>query len=427
MDRRGRGQETRIGRRVQATTLAVLLLGSLFPTIAGTEPVLVAAVLAVPMVLFQVFAALPRVHPVVPFVTVLFGALVGTGLLNPPVTAYGAEKLTRLATLTLLSAAAAALIRSRAGLATFGRVWLGLATVLALVALVGGQEVAGRAVGFEGNNAIWLGRAMATGLVVLVWLRWTGRVRAVPAAALAGVLLGGLWVTGSRGPMLAAVLGVAVLAARPVLARTGRTLVLLFGALAGAAALAFVPALQESRLAALLFGRDQDVTADIRGELLTRGVAAAREHPGGTGYGGYMAAAGTEPVPYPHNLFLEVAVEAGWAVAALLILIVVFVAARLSRRPGDPAAALLLALLAVEVLHVSASGDLNARTFFAVLTLGFLVSTWPRLASVHDEGLPQPRLQLVDLSLQGGERRAAGIRDGGGVRGGVQEAPQGAG
>ena len=85
----------------------------------------------------------------------------------------------------------------------------------------------------------------------------------------------------------------------------------------------------------------------------------------------------SSPSRYPHNLWLEVLCEAGWAAGGMLIAIVVRVAWRLVRASRtEPAAVLLLSLAAFEVVCVSVSGDLNARTFFFVLTLGYAVSWW---------------------------------------------------
>ena len=360
---------------LRAYTLVLLLTGSLFPDIGGMNLVAPAAVLAVLFVIGAVAASVPRVHPALVVVVPVFGVLIAYGVLVDPVSAYGEEKVARLATLTLLSALAAALIRGFDDLVAVAFAWVVLGAVLAVVVIFGDQAQAGRAVGFEGNNAIGVGRMLATGVVFAVWLQWQRRLPVVSVLALVGAFAAAIWTTGSRGPFLAALLGLLVLAMGARHRARAAGWLLAFGAVL-VAAFAFVPAVRASRIGLFLSDPHSDLTARLRLDLWDRTWWVISENPGGVGYGGFGRAARVLPVPYPHNLFLELTAEAGWLVGAGLIGVVAVVMMRLLGR-GTEGATLALALLVVETVGVCVSGDLNARPFFLFLTVGYIVARWP--------------------------------------------------
>lgn len=364
--------ESRLDRQIRALSLVLLLTGSLLPDVGGVNLVLPAAIVVVIVLIADCLRSLPTFHPALRLVLVIFTVLGAYALLKHPDTAYGQEKFMRLMTLTVLSAGAATLIRGRDSLVVFCKAWLMMACLLSAAALFSGAQIADRAIAFEGDNAIGVGRVLASAAIGIVWLRWERVIgRALTASGFC-LLMAGLWATGSRGPMVAAGVGVALLAFRSRAARATRVGLILT---AGVVTLGFIAYVApQSRLASLLFSRGQDLTVGIREMLWTRAWGVIVEHPGGVGYGEYMSAAGVAPVPYPHNLFLEVTAELGWLIGGLLLFVVIGILRGLFRRAGrDGSAGLVLALFAAEVAEVSVSGDMTARPFFFFLTLGYVV------------------------------------------------------
>lgn len=386
--------ETDLGRRVRAIAFTMLLIGTLLPTVGGHSVAVPAIALAVPLVIYELLGALPRIHPALRFAVPLFAVLALPGLLTPPDTVYGHDKFVRLITFTLLSALAASLVRNPRGLLSVARVWTFVACLLAAITASGhGTIVAGRLSVFD-SNPIWLARAFASALIFVAWMLWQRRMRVLLALPLVGLLLVGLYLTGSRGPAIGAVLGVVVLALFANRARTSRIVGVILAAAALAATFAYSQTAATSRLGTFLADPTEGTTASPRYELLQRTIPVIRENPGGVGYGNWQAASGESYLMWPHNLYLELLAEGGWFVGSVLIVALVVVLLRLARRSRMSAeAGLVLALLVAEAFAVSVSGDLNARSFFAFLTLGAVVAKWPvAVGAVDDDVAADPHL-----------------------------------
>lgn len=359
-------------RWARAVVLTVLLAGSLYPAVGGHVPAALAAVVAVPLVAWEVQRVLPRAHPVLA-VLPLFAVLAVPRWLLPVDTDYGQAKWRNLVTVTLLSALAACLVRDRAGLGVFAKVWAVSGVLLAVGALTGGVEQ-GRAVGLDDANPIWLARAIGSGLVALLWLTATRRVRWLLAAPALAVGMAGLVATGSRGPLAAALAGAAVVTLGSLRRPAAKVATISGGSALAFAAWQWWHPTPGSRMAGLA-DPATGFAESGRTELLRQTWPVLQEHPWGVGWGNWQWVTGVPSYfRYPHNLWLEVATEAGWVVAAVVVAAVALVLARLWRRRGNPLAVLAGALLAAEVVSVSVSGDVNARTFWAVLALGWLVS-----------------------------------------------------
>lgn len=362
---------TRAGRVSRSILTVTLLLGSLFPTIGNTNLVLIAAILSAPVIAYEVLRWLPRAHKILFFVVPLFGVAAVCALLIAPATPYGHTKLLMFLTLTLASAMAACLLRDRQSVITFALTWVVAATVLAVFALAGFTGT-GRANVFEANP-IWLARAIAIAAVAVTWFWWQHVGKPLLMFLLLVLLIGGLFATGSRGPLLGAIIGVTVLAlgARRLRFRRVATVVVI---VAGAAiALQSLPLFNDSRLADVLTNN----TDGSRQIIWSDTLRVIEAHPFGVGLGNWSVyAEAPQQFLWPHNIFLEVASELGLIVAVLFIAAVIYVFVRLIRASAtNPTALLVLAFLACTTFDVNVSGDLNARTFFFLLTLGYLSST----------------------------------------------------
>ena len=356
-----------LGPHILAAAVVLMLFASLLGPLNRTAVVVAAA----GVIGLSLIGALAR-HGVVAGRTVLLVCLIVSvvairAYLDPPSSEYGHTKWVNFCTVTLATMMAAAAVLSDRTVRALSFWWVLAGAVLALLAISGTDTGSGRAQ-VDGSNPVWLGRAIAASTVVAVWMALSGVWRWWRTVLVVPLLVAGLLATGSRGPAMAAVVGVLVLLLVPTDRRSSR---LIWVGLAGTAAFVvapFVPAVAESR-----FGRflaEGDVDGEARSSMWLSGLRAIPDNPWGAGLGEWSSAV-YSPFAWPHNIFIEVFIEQGWLVGLLLVGLVVGVVRRLWRRSGnDPSLQLALALVLTETVHVSTSGDLNARTFFFVLLLG---------------------------------------------------------
>jgi O-antigen ligase len=285
---------------------------------------------------------------------------------------YSSDKVLRLFTLTLLATLAPILlIRTVADAEKFIWAWTaicGLAVARALIDPRAAGAYAGAPVTADGLDTTDLGDASALVLVVIVlaflWNR-IGFFLAVAIGAPAGYVL---LQSGSRAPLLAAVVAVvagAFLArARPHPLRAAVVVGFVGCGLAGAYALA--PYYAQERIRALFEG---GLSTDVgtRADLFRAAWLAVRESPLGLGWGGFQTFSSLT-YDYPHNLVLEVLAEAGVILGGLFL---VWVAARfwLARRETTSfAGAAAFAIFAFMLVAVLVSGDINSnRLLFFVI------------------------------------------------------------
>ncbi|MGA4682976.1 O-antigen ligase family protein [Micromonospora sp. AB353] len=403
-DVRPQRDSTAAGDYLRAAVLVLLLIGSMLPT-TGFPLNELFAIVAVPFIIHALARRLPLIHPalgVVALLALLFGTVV---YLRPPDSEYGIGKAQNLFTFTLFTALAAALLSDREQVVRWARLWLISGLCLSLFALLGDVDGAGRAIGMAGNNPIWLARAIGSPAVALVWLVYQRRIprsMAIPAGLL---LTAGLVATGSRGPAVAMLIGITlVFATAGRQQRLARVAIVLTPILiAGYAAVTFGLVSADSRIGAFIVDPADTAYSSERLDLAQPTLGLIADHPGGVGIGRWAEYAGIPRVAYPHNLWLEVLSEAGWVVGGLFILIVVRTVWLLSRTSrSEPTAALVLALLAFEIVVTSVSGDLNARTLFFTLALGHCVSRWPAERARHRRAKTvAPRIGAAGVGVPG--------------------------
>ncbi|MBF0722787.1 O-antigen ligase family protein [Sanguibacter inulinus] len=362
-------------RVLRSLVIIILLLGGLLPEFMGLNVVVAAAVVAAPLVVYDLWRALPRVHEVIYIVVPVFGIFAAHAIFVAPGADYGVEKLLKFVTLTLATAMSACLLRDEESVSIFAKTWVLYSSLLSVMALFE-YSGSGRAGGFD-SSPIWLARALVAAALMVLWF-WRTRVYSrwacIPVIVL---LLAGAFVTGSRGPVLGFAVGCVVLA---FLGRSGRgfRLLLLFGVAAvGVAMMRLLPIFSQSRLT----NPDSASASNYYRRLLweiTPPVVV--EHPLGVGFGNWASAAGApEQYSYPHSLFLEIASELGIPITIAFVCLIAYVLISLYRISElSRASMLIVVLLCSELVAVNLSGDLNARTFFFLLTLGFLVSRWYR-------------------------------------------------
>lgn len=212
----------------------------------------------------------------------------------------------------------------------------------------------------EGSSTISVGRTAGAALIVLCCLVLSKRL-VLPAVALAPVLVAGMVLCESRGPMLAALvaLGVVTLSA----SKHARGMALLGAAgvvVTAGAALAAKP----ERFTSLT-----DASASIRFQLWEETFGLALGHPfTGIGWGNLYdfedpaLRLGLDALQYPHNVPLEVASEAGLvALAALVLAMVLAVRSQWRAARSGVTELAMLGLLVFAVVNSMVSGDVGSN------------------------------------------------------------------
>lgn len=282
--------------------------------------------------------------------------------LAAPGTEYAASKTRILLIFTLFFALAPfALLRSNSQRKAF-------VVALAVVCLAGGvMTLIAPDEGYDvimlaGTNTIGTARIAGTGALIFFILALTlkSKGRRLLCLILAALLVFVLAASGSRGPVLGIIVGVAgVVFLAPVLKKRR------FGGIALTAlgsAGAYWWASKEvatDRAFAWLSG-ERDESTNIRQYLWRVASERAAFEPFGAGLGGFALNHDVpSTLPYPHNLFIEVYYEAGWITGTVLVLFIAASLVRLWRRAGNPISAVLFGLLLFALANAMVSGDIN--------------------------------------------------------------------
>jgi O-antigen ligase len=221
------------------------------------------------------------------------------------------------------------------------------------------------------EDPISLGRHSADGVLIAMYLALSaGRVLRLWAAACLPVLGVALLGAGSRGPVVGLACGVFVLLALAASNRRTRRRLVLVGVGILVAVMVvpeLVPNSTISRSLSILTGSgsgDAGLSSNGRAELWSAAYSAFAAHPLiGIGTGAFASITTTSQL-YPHNLFLEAAVEFGLVGLVLVALFVGDVAARLIRswrsaaESDRPAVSIVIALLVAAMVNAFFSGAL---------------------------------------------------------------------
>ncbi len=248
-----------------------------------------------------------------------------------------------------------------------------LTASLMLVKLLAGSAVAavgGRFSLSATEYPIYLGRTSAEGLIIAFYAVLAAiTVRAHLMAMMAIPLLAAaLLAAGSRGPVLALVIGLMTLLALTASNRLiRRRMLLLAGALVATALVVplVVPGSVITRsLSAVLGDSAHGLSSNGRLVLWSQAYTALEQHPFvGIGTGGFAALSAENP--YPHNLFLEVAAELGLVGLAVVIALVGSLIAslistwRATAGNGRLAAAVVAALFVNALVNALVSGAIQ--------------------------------------------------------------------
>ncbi|MHB1836704.1 MAG: O-antigen ligase family protein [Solirubrobacteraceae bacterium] len=199
-------------------------------------------------------------------------------------------------------------------------------------------------------GAISLGRTSADGALIAIGVILIARRTWQRFAALAVVPLTLLAMlsAGSRGPTVAFVIGLLVMIVLSATTGRAQKQLLLVGAVLVAAGFLLplvVPGSAISRALSAILGTGHGLSSNGRSTLWNLALNAFSSHIWlGIGTGGYAALA---TLPYPHDVFLEMAAELGVIGLIVVSLLLWSMAARLraSWRAADPADRLVVALV----------------------------------------------------------------------------------
>lgn len=311
-------------------------------------------------------------------------ALLVLGMLNKPLTPYGAHKTTSLLLVTLPTILLTVVIL-RNQTQWLRLVWsfaiLGpIIALLAIAVLLLGSQTGLRFTGGQDillSGPINVSRASALGLLSILVLLSRARPRR-PLHTLGPLTLGlasaiGLWISGTRAPVLAVFIAlVAVLSVTQTKARFFKLIIigLAISALALAPSLLQVDPRPAQRI---LTTFDANEVLDGQSRLLHAryAIASIASSPAPAGWGNYAPTVEARaPLgPYPHNLLLEVFVELGWlGGVALLSFCFGLLRYLLSIQPS-PARDIAFGVITLVFFNALFSGDLNGNREFLALGL----------------------------------------------------------
>lgn len=296
---------------------------------------------------------------------------------------YATEKVSRLFTLTLVATVAPLfLLQGRDEIYRFFNALTLLSLLLGVDAglqLMKGGDGLNRLSAF-GANPISFGRAIGSLFLWCAVLGIEGRLRGVVAAsavAVAGLLL---VASGSRGPLLSALGGLAL--AGMLYYRRDRRMLLRFSLAALMVtvsvtfALASAPETSGERIERFAQG-DLGRSELTRVDAYLQSLDLIAAHPAGVGWGGFasridQSGLGGYERQYPHNMLLEAYLEGGWLVGSYLLLLLAWSGSRILRLPRAPENHGLFLFFLYFLMNAMVSGDLNDnRLLFALMAMGF--------------------------------------------------------
>lgn len=309
----------------------------------------------------------------------LFGLFL-FGLLNQPYTTYAVEKSQRLFTLTLLSATAAAvLFRNREQVR---KLIIAMSVVSLSILVTGlqslGSDIASRMVGGSADTVATGQLAGTAFLGVLIWGLEGSAGRFGVSLVFLAISLISLLAAGSKGPIVAC--GVVTLSLfviyKAKLAGVIRRLLLILLVLAVAVTVLWqmLPTGSTGRIANFFtdgFNEASSSTAMGRTEFYSVASSSIPDYPFGAGWGGFGSLIEDSSRQYPHNIILEIFLEAGWIAGLAFVLLLsqsLYRLGLIAWRANTWVMRAAFALLVYYSICAMFSGDVNDnRTLFVLM------------------------------------------------------------
>jgi O-antigen ligase len=332
---------------------------------------------------------------------------------SSPDQAYGSMKVQLYAADVLIFFVASIFVGSRrADLQLFFLVLLGLTAISSLVfvvQLVGGAAqdvISGRFSLATQEYPIDLGRASADGLLVAIYFLLSAYRRSLrgPVALAIPVVAIAMIAAGSRGPVVAFVVGLAALLALSATSHRARRRFALVGVVFALVAIVVplvVPSTSIGRALSTIVGSASGLSSNGRSDLWSIAIASFSQHFAlGLGTGGFasLPSSVSAGILYPHNLFLEAASELGIIGLVAILVIVVGLVVRLAglwRSTLDEdrlVATVLIALFLTALTNACFSEAIygNAEIWmWGGLAIG--------MGAQMTQGIPAPRLRSASI------------------------------
>lgn len=322
-------------------------------------------------------------------------------------TSYSILKCERLFTFALLSALLPMLIlASIAEVAQLVRTMVAVGAIIsagALLQLGRGVSSYERITGFN-SDTISLGRNAGIALVGLYTMLQSNAKHRFWKALLCLPLLVVLLASGSRGPVLFALLVVGFVTVRWSLG-SKRALFASIATIGVASALLsqqpqLMPEGSMKRIEQFLEQRYDSSSAErvLAGRAALQSI---RESPLGLGIGGFASIYSFGRVTdriYPHNVVLEVAVENGWYAGGLFLFMLCLGLWRAYRGANEsPRLRSFFAVYSFVALNALVSGDLNDnRILFALLSIALLIA---RFTAHENKAIGEPAETAVSVGM----------------------------
>lgn len=317
---------------------------------------------------------------------VLIAAVMSIGILPGAQNAYGEGKIEAFFTLTLLGMfAAAVLLNDPRQVRSFLKTLAGLGVLVSLLVTLMPARVSewSNVVTLAGTNTIATSRMILSGAIVIILvatLKKMSKAKRVGLALLSALMIITALNTGSRGPILAAGMAVTLaLLFAPVFARRRGRTIFAFVLIAGAGSfLAFQSGKDGLGRILSFLGGEGDASSGARAQFWEFAWYYALETPTGLGWGAFAsipAAVGAfvvEGAVYPHNMVIEIALEAGLFAAATISIILLVSLFRMRSLATTPATVVIFALLIFTSMNSMLSGDINDNRLMWAL----IVAAW---------------------------------------------------
>lgn len=370
--------------------LALIGIGNI--TIPNTIPVI--SELYLPLVL--AVAALVALHRILfivkqlrySFVIIFTLFTFLPGFMHQPLSEYGRTKLIAVVIAFFLIIAPSAFLNVRQNISLIFSILFIISAFTILCFFVFSEvSSSGRTV-LPGLNPIGTARVCGLSVVLLITGTLLGRFKSNLQMALFFIILVpsvvATFLTGSRGPVLSVAVSVVliVLFWKPVSRETSRLRwVLLICGIASVVSFLWIDE-NSSRL--------QSTDSSGRDTLFLIAWDAIKKNPTGIGWGNYgtLFEVGWEKdtVNYPHNIFLEIAVEGGWLACLGFSTLFILAAQNVFRgaRQGNRTAAIVFSLLVFTIVNASLSSDLVGNRLMW-LAIGLSLLYYPKSETeVHE-------------------------------------------
>lgn len=298
------------------------------------------------------------------------GAIISSQGSNP----YADTKVLALFTTSLLVAVAPTIVLTSSRMIDLLMRYLAVTSLaISLWLMLDGRTLAVNAARtqIEDANPIALGRMACIGLVIFAIQATRSHTSARLGSGLAaGTCLVAAVLTGSRGPLFAAIVAILVTALLVTRSSRARTSIVA-GGLCAAASITAIAIAIAPRDSIDRFLTGTGGASDVaRIELANISLSAWTENPGGIGWGQfshYVQSAATFDgqgfVQYPHNLFIEALLEGGPLALASILALLFYSVKRVSSVRHSAVGATVFALLILSVGSAMTSSDIIGNRF----------------------------------------------------------------